>query len=195
MSPSHRARRTRDRRPATWPSRAVLHVFETGELPEGPALFGVLALPAMWFRATWTRIRDEYLAQWAADHPGRRPSAWWTYDAPEPRRRVGGIGDVFAAGKLRFGIETDWTSREQVMLYTGRCRHVAGHFLTEFTVPGFAKVAVDPSDPPAHESQASYLARLDLFLPGERARVPADAFAPERLVVPVDALPADGRVH
>jgi hypothetical protein len=111
---------------------------------------------------------------------------WWAHDAPEPRRRLGGIGDVFSPGKLKFGIETDWTSLDQRELYTGQCHHVDGHLLTEFTVPGFNKRAVVPWDPPTHESQAAFLDRLDLLLPGERERLPAEAFAPEPLVVPVD---------
>ena len=42
-------------------------------------------------------------------------------------------------------------------------------------------VAVDPADPPKFESEASYLARHKLFLPGERARLCPRDFWPERI--------------
>lgn len=34
-------------------------------------------------REAWTAMKDEILAAW--DSPGRRPSAWWWFDSPEPR--------------------------------------------------------------------------------------------------------------
>jgi len=42
-------------------------------------------------------------------------------------------------------------------------------------------VPVDPNDPPTFESQAAYLKRLGLLLPGEEKRLAPKAFAPERI--------------
>lgn len=40
-------------------------------------------------RAAWESLRDELLPQWIAEKPGSRPWAWWIFDAPERRQRVG----------------------------------------------------------------------------------------------------------
>ncbi len=36
-------------------------------------------------RAAWQAHREEILKRWEHGYPGMRPSAWWRYDAPEPR--------------------------------------------------------------------------------------------------------------
>jgi hypothetical protein len=41
--------------------------------------------------------------------------------------------------------------------------------------------AVDPANPPTFESEATYLGRHELLLPGERRRLSEDDFAPQRL--------------
>jgi hypothetical protein len=40
-------------------------------------------------------------------------------------------------------------------------------------------VPVDPDDPPTFESQAAYLKRLKLLLPGEEKQLTPDDFTPE----------------
>ena len=40
-------------------------------------------------------------------------------------------------------------------------------------------MAIDPDDPPRYESEASYLQRLDLLLPGELERLTEADFEPE----------------
>lgn len=37
--------------------------------------------------AVWERHRAAVLAMWIAQRPGTRPSLWWTFDAPQERRR------------------------------------------------------------------------------------------------------------
>lgn len=39
--------------------------------------------------------------------------------------------------------------------------------------------AIDPDDPPVFESEAAYLKRLNLFMPGEEARLTEADFAAE----------------
>jgi hypothetical protein len=86
-------------------------------------------------RALWERHRDELMARWLVDHPGRRSRCWWDYEAPrqrfgswpgwwldgelaEPRLRLGSIGtpvhevlahapefDLRAAGALGRGLD------------------------------------------------------------------------------------------
>jgi len=40
-------------------------------------------------RKGWKVLRGELLPKWIAEHPGTRPYAWWVFDAPERRRRIG----------------------------------------------------------------------------------------------------------
>lgn len=35
----------------------------------------------------WNGHRNVVLAWWTRQHPGSRPSLWWRFDAPQPRRR------------------------------------------------------------------------------------------------------------
>jgi hypothetical protein len=37
---------------------------------------------------TWRAHADQIVSAWAMDHPGTRPSCWWRWDAPEPRKIV-----------------------------------------------------------------------------------------------------------
>lgn len=158
-------------------------------------------------QAKWAEVRDTVLERWALESPGTRPWVWWATDAPrwpraelptwcrdegnpylerlaEPRRRLGGVGteryrvlgdcSEFAHGLTRaFVTAADvayWTSNEGAHGYAGGI----GRFLGPF-----AGVAIDPMNPPTFESQASYLKRHALFLPGEEARLKAADFEPE----------------
>lgn len=135
--------------------------FDTGEWRSRGAAH-------LWFfvhnggaRATWRTLRAALLEEWSQAHPGTRPFAWWQFDATEPRRRIGGVGDSYAEG-LELGIPRWWATQE------------LASFATRFT-------AIDPNDPPMFESEAAYLERLGLLTDAERRRLPADAFVPEPL--------------
>ena len=140
-------------------------------------------------RAAWTEAREEILAEWITDAPGTRPIHWWRFDAPrqpfgkfpgcyfdgklpEPRERLGGVGTpsnecLAYTPTYAFGIPDPWITRADVECYS----------------PDFEGVAIDPKDPPRYESQAAYLRRLDLLLPGELKRLTPADFEPE-LVMP-----------
>jgi hypothetical protein len=45
----------------------------------------------------------------------------------------------------------------------------------------FKGLAIDPNDPPLYESEARFLDRNGLFLPGEKKRLKAKDFEPETL--------------
>lgn len=92
----------------------------------------------------WVTHGAEIVAEWAETAPGTRPAAWWKYDAPENRQRLGGKGtpasDVSAnAPYFVLGVPADWAE--------------------DF----------DPTDPPMFESQAAFLKRHGLMLAGEFA--------------------------
>lgn len=90
----------------------------------------------------WLAHSERIIEEWAATAPGTRPAAWWRYDAPEQRQRLGGKGtpasDVSAiAPCFVLGVPADWAE--------------------DF----------DPTDPPLFETQAAFLKRHGLLLAGE----------------------------
>ena len=58
----------------------------------------------------------------------------------------------------------------QVNYYSGTAVDVRGNPIGG-KLAVFAGVAIDADDPPMFESEASYLDRLGLFLPGEKKRL------------------------
>jgi hypothetical protein len=66
--------------------------IDPADLPDswGGRLMVVFAdvLPEPNLRTAWRAHVDEIVATWAAEHPGSRPSCWWRWDAPEPRKIV-----------------------------------------------------------------------------------------------------------
>src|SRR5262249_55532651 len=99
-----------------------------------------------------------------ADHrPGARPFLWWKFNAPEPRKRLGGAGDPLFqcsahAEEYIWGVPRYW-------------RTDGNSYITRGT-------PISDSDPPCFESSAAYLRRLQLFLPGEKRRIVRSEFEP-----------------
>ncbi|SDF15658.1 hypothetical protein SAMN05660686_00495 [Thalassobaculum litoreum DSM 18839] len=177
-------------------------------LPADARKFHVFALEhdtCPWFsgglnlRKSWDRYGADIVAQWAMDHPGTRPTCWWRFSAPRlaadrpiakadpeawpalltdlptPRERFGGTGTpdfipLCTLPRFHLGLPVRWITSSDIETYS-----LIGNSLD---VP-----AIDPEDPPTFESQASYLHRLNLLLPGEADRLPADAFEPETIVM------------
>jgi hypothetical protein len=154
-------------------------------------------------REAWERHREFIIAAWARKHPGTRPSYWWELDAPrqpvgtfpgwyydgqlpEPRRRLGGVGTpkheaLAYVPHYSYGIPTNWINQWEVKLYGGRVRGKNGKPF--FKKGDFKGVAPDGADPPVFESQASYLKRHNLLLPGEAARLTLEDFEPVELEI------------
>jgi hypothetical protein len=106
-------------------------------------------------RDVWHEHAEAILAHHVKRRPGTRPARWWQFDAPEPRRRLGGTGTPLHecsayVAPFTYGIPTAWRTH--------------GDFFTSGT-------PIDPTDLPAFESEAAYLARHKLFFPGERERL------------------------
>lgn len=156
---------------------AVAHVLLTGELlqPIGPGSWEAFRIihPSLAgpcerydrFAALWREHGDALLREYVEAHPGGRPFAWWLIDAPrealshgtvtrapEPRRQVGGAGRLVSTG-------------------------VYGAALAR--AHGVLPVADADSDAPTLiESEAAYLRRHGLLLPGEAALLTPADFAP-----------------
>jgi hypothetical protein len=188
MMPTKRTRRTRNRR-AEVPAD-VIELLSDRE----PANPFVKFTQEEDLRLAWNEAGDEILFEWIEQAPGTRPSAWWRFDAPrqpkgkfpdyyrdgnlpEPHRRLGGIGSA-AYEYLAYvpddycGIPISWITRAQADYYS----------------PKFVGAPIDPADPPKFGSQAAYLERHGLLLPGEAERLTERDFDPEL----VAAEPDDG---
>ena len=165
--------------------------------------------------AIWREAQAELLEAWINARPGTRPHGWWQFDAPrwreadkperarritaedfpEPRKRLGGIGDPAYAHlnvwpAFHFGFPTCWVSDFDEAYYNGRSRDIHGKRIgTEYHKGYFKGLAPRPDDPPVYESQAAYLERHNLMSDAERRRLPADAFEPERLEIAADDTP------
>ena len=123
-------------------------------------------------RDLWERCRDLVLDKWVRTRPGTRPSLWWRFDAPrepagthpgyfydgalpQPRKRLGGTG----------------TPAHEVLAYVPS---------TRYGIPSEWK-DIDHSDPPVYESEAAYLERHGLLLPGERRMLRKADFEPVKV--------------
>ncbi len=108
-------------------------------------------------RELWEEYGDDFLPAFIEKNPGRRPIAWWHWDAPrqpdqgsgfwyegtlqEARRRISGKGELRHGYKpfCDYGIPQYWDPK-----------------------------TLDPDDPLIFESQAAYLSRHDLLSPKEK---------------------------
>jgi hypothetical protein len=118
----------------------------------------------------WRQNERAVIEHFAVRSPGRRPWAWWKFSAPEPRRRLGGRGTPLCeftayAPELHFGIPAFWRR--------------ANDFCDLLKLDERRWPAIDPDDPPIYESEATYLKRLRLLLPGEARRLRRADYAPE----------------
>ena len=115
-------------------------------------------------RELWKSAREELLRDFIREFPGRRPWAWWKFDSPGPRLRLGGRGEARFPHNLHFGIPLPYYY-EKWLVDIFRHRNPGG--VREYDI-------FDPSDPPVYESQESYLRRNGLLLPDEEKRLLAE---------------------
>lgn len=98
----------------------------------------VFALTDGELAAAWAEHRETVLTAWIRHSPGCRPSLWWRFDSPGLRLRTGGTGQS-AAEKYR-----NWAANFAFGLPYSWC-----------------------DGTPTFETQAQFLARHGLLLPGE----------------------------
>lgn len=143
--------------------------------PEGTNQFAVID----WNRVSqplWIIYGARITERFAQRTPGTRPSRWWLYTAPRiqgpllAKFREEGFGEWVESYTL-------WRDRVGGQGTPARCPASRLGLPVAWWADDF-----DPADPPIFESQAAFLKRHGLLLPGERP--PRSAFTPE-------ALPAD----
>jgi hypothetical protein len=189
--PTTRRRRVRNPRHETHP---VVIAYLRDEDPN-PADYGEGAVHALW-RAEWMPgrmrgiydvVRADLIEAWARDNPGTRPSAWWKWTATEPRQRIGGTGSLLSdfmsyAPSYHCGMATRWAC-EALIRKGWPTVSLGGKAAGWCAIQELADaIPFDQNDPPLFESQATYLQRLGILLPGERKRLDAEDFAPEAAV-------------
>jgi hypothetical protein len=150
----------------------VYRYLESGESEPGDVEVFMLQASEDRVREAWGKVRGAIMKSWIAAHPCSRPWPWWVYNAPEPRRRLGGTGDTFdddyEMSDCTEGIPDNWVTPHDIEVYNGTWRDVRGNLIDIGFKPGdFTKVTIDEKDPPRFESEASYLQRLGLLTPAE----------------------------
>jgi len=166
--------------------------------------FEVFLLLKDWvkLKAIWNSHREELMPEFIEENPGKRPWAWWRFDAPrcevkmeawfdgtfpETRKRVGGTGTPdyqFSEYVLHFekGIPKRWLTQSQVDYYNRRAKDIHENPMKiKYKEGDFQGVAIDPEDPPMFESEAAYLKRHGLLTTIEEKWLKPDDFEPETI--------------
>ena len=110
----------------------------------------------------WEEHCDNVVAHHIRRRPGSRPKMWWRFSAPEQRQRRGGIGTPLHecsnhSPLFEYGIPAAW-------------RYFDDHMT--------CGVPISQTHPPRYESQATFLKRHRLLLPGESKRLSRIEFEP-----------------
>lgn len=111
-------------------------------------------------KKAWESYREQIIADWIRQNPCSRPWAWWEFDAPEPRRRIGGIGTPdfeCLAYKPHYerGIPSGWITQDDFDTFG----------------PDLKGIPFDRRDPPTFESETAYLNRLNFLTPAEKVHL------------------------
>jgi len=87
-------------------------------------------------RRLWMQHRQEILDQWQDTQPCRRPWAWWLFESPGRRQRLGGVGELRGGYRIHIheGVPVTWDP-----------------------------TSLDADDLPLYESQAAFLERHGLL--------------------------------
>ena len=101
------------------------------------------------------------MKDWIAKRPGTRPTMWWRFDAPrwEPSEKWAPFSSLVSRlpdPRLRLG-GTGTPAFETIAVAPSWPLGIPDYWCDDF----------DQADPPVYESQAAYLKRHGLVLPGE----------------------------
>jgi hypothetical protein len=133
----------------------------------------------------WLEIEPAAMAQWIDRYPGQRPPAfWWWRSGDEPlRQRLGGCGDTWVTGRRPFSPNRPIGNSRRSDAMRLVTPELPNYGATWQGLPIASWTNTDPASPPIFESEASYLDRRGLLLPGERRRLAGADFEPVALVL------------
>ncbi len=138
--------------------------LRTGVFPPGDAGIYFFKIDDEKVKAAWESVGADLVAECVKRSPGTRPWAWWRFDAPETRKRLGGRG----------------TLRNKIALLDFGMPKLGLNWIIPADVRvGINAIPVDPANPPSFESSANYLRRLGLLASGEEKRLTEADFVPE----------------
>ena len=111
--------------------------------------------------------------EWIIDRPGTRPTCWWKFQAPEPRVRCGGIGTpsherLANVLRLHFGVPMDWINGGILAVYVQLGSDLA------------CGRSIRTTRLCSRRRRPTSIA-TDCCCPGERRRLSAADFTPERI--------------
>lgn len=144
IMPTNRNKRSRYSKPSL--SKEILDYLESG-ITEGETieLYAIRTNKSR-LQTTWAEHREQILEKFIRKFPGYRPFCWWSLDAQEPRKRIGGKGlpswerGLSVKPYYDMGIPTDWS------------------YFENNKVQSF-----DRADPPTFESECAYLQRHSML--------------------------------
>jgi hypothetical protein len=96
------------------PSSDLLRILSDVPQSQHDSVYTVHALTGEELRAACIEHRAAIVSDWIRHSPGTRPSAWWRFDSPEPRRLLSGEGGTWPACRwsFAFGLPTVWRCGE-----------------------------------------------------------------------------------
>ncbi|MCO6436022.1 MAG: hypothetical protein J5J06_02930 [Phycisphaerae bacterium] len=115
-------------------------------------------------RALWELHGEQITREWAAKYPGSRPYHWWTFDAPEKRLCLGGV---------HWFDDPTWKAAvaEAHAEYPDIYGVVGGYYGLSRGVPRiWSRELASNAAGDDFETEAEFLTRLGLWLPGECER-------------------------
>jgi hypothetical protein len=117
----------------------------------------------------WQLHREAFLSDYIEKNPGHRPFAWWEFESPGLRKRIGGKGSptsevLNVVESYSFGVPDSWLSNLDISIW-----------------PKLKKHKVDFTDPPSFESQPAFLKRHNLLNEKELEKLTDEDFMPEIL--------------
>jgi hypothetical protein len=168
-----------------WPGRAVRDEIATAEFfddrAQTPEAQGLISTTLDRWLSEEIEIEVTELIK---TRPGHRPPIWWQHRAPEPRARLGGIGDllgdVYGRGgypRYRLGLpDEEWITTKMQQQQAAIGLRVHG-------------TPVDLAFPPIYESEPAFLKRHRLLSASEARRLTPEDFEPEPIAVECPTTP------
>lgn len=116
----------------------------------------------------WETHKADFLPFFIEEHPGRRPFAWWQWDAPRQADQCSG---AFWEGTLP-------EPRRQV---SGSQLVSRGSYVPRYEYGVPIHLGYDEANPPFFESQAAYLQRYGLLISTEQKKLTPKDLEPESI--------------